>query len=300
MGLFYRIFIPAIILFLSACSWLDKPEKIPAYLYIDKINLNTTYSSEGSNSNDIVDAWVYVDDNPIGVFELPCMVPVLKEGEQKVTIYAGIKADGISSRRRKYPFYEPFIIQNHNFVPGEVDTLNGVDQPIVNYYDNTQIAIWKTGDFEDPGVVFQQDALSDTAMNRVISPAEDVFEGVASGSFVLNASQTFFKANTNENFIFPVTGQSVYMELNYKATNSFIVGLISEYSSNTVQQNNTVVKATYVDGQLVWKKIYIDLTDMVNINSPANSFEVFFLMTKDDGVTNPVVNIDNVKLVYGQ
>jgi len=300
MGLFYRIFIPAIVLFLSSCSWLDQPEKIPAYIYIDKINLSTTYSSEGTNSNDISDAWIYVDDNPIGVFELPCMVPVLHEGEHKLTIYAGIKADGISSRRRKYPFYVPFIIQNHNFVPGVVDTLNGTDQPEVNYYDNTQIAIWKTGDFEDPGVVFQQDALSDTIMNRVTSPAEDVFEGVASGSFTLNATQSFFKANSSENFNFPVTGQSVYMELNYKATNSFTVGLISEYSTTTVQQNNTVVKPTYVNGQLVWKKIYIELTELVNLNSNALNFEVFFLMTKDDGVTDPEVNIDNVKIVYGQ
>ena len=39
----------------------------------------------------------------------------------------------------------------------------------------TNVSIYKTGDFEDPGVVFQQDALSDTAMNRVISPAEDIF-----------------------------------------------------------------------------------------------------------------------------
>ncbi|MFZ5552453.1 MAG: hypothetical protein ACOZCO_05000 [Bacteroidota bacterium] len=300
MGLFYRIFIPALLLFLSSCSWLDKPEKIPAYIYIEKINLTTNYTAEGTNSHDITDAWVYVDDNPVGVFELPAMIPVLKEGTHKLSIYPGIKADGISSRRRKYPFYLPYIISSHVFVPGEVDTLNGADQPVVTYYPNTQIDIWKTGDFEDPGVVFQQDALSDTVMNRITSPPADIFEGVASGLFALSASQTFFKANTSENFQLPATGQSVYMELNYKAANSFTVGLISEYATTTVQQNNTVVRPSYVDGQLVWKKIYIELTELVVANSNAQSFEVFFSMLKDDGVTEPFVVIDNVKIVYGK
>src|SRR5688500_13907587 len=113
------LFISALLL-ISGCKKTVNPEEIPSYLYIDKINLQTL-AGEGTSKQDITDAWVYVQGQAIGVFELPARIPVLAEGNPEVWVYAGIKKDGISSTRVKYPFFKPFITSSVNLVRGNVD-----------------------------------------------------------------------------------------------------------------------------------------------------------------------------------
>ena len=67
---------------LFSCNKFDGDQTIPAYIHIEKITLaDNPIISEGSLSNRITDAWVYVDDELIGAFELPATFPVLKKGE---------------------------------------------------------------------------------------------------------------------------------------------------------------------------------------------------------------------------
>lgn len=279
------------------CSCKKENGDIPSYIYIDEVQLSTT-SQEGSSSADIVDAWVYVDDNPVGCFPLPARIPVLADGFHKISVFGGIKADGISSRRRRYPFYRPFIINSYNFVRGTIDTLNGAKQPVLTYYPSTEMSIWNE-DFTDPFVPFFEDALSDTTMTRTTDPAE-VFEGGASGKMTLTSSQIYMKVSTAENFDLPIGGVPVYVEFNYKANNSFAVGLTSTEVANTIHQDNTIIRPSYDDnGNLVWKKMYCEFTELVSSNINALSQEIYFKMTRDEGVSEAVVLIDNVKVVYG-
>jgi len=50
---------------------INPAEPIPSYIHIDKIDLTTDYSSQGTSSNKITDAWIYVDNELIGAFEMP-------------------------------------------------------------------------------------------------------------------------------------------------------------------------------------------------------------------------------------
>ncbi len=287
-------------LFFSACQLFEQEAEVPSYIYIKHIDLATDYPSQGSASHEITDAWIYMDDNPVGVFPLPCRVPILAEGAHKITVYAGVKADGIASRRRMYPYYKPFIISSFELRRGKVDTLNGANQPVVEYYPTTSINIWKGGDFEDPGVVFGDDPASDTTMERTLVPQE-VFEGNGSGIITLSATQSHFKATTAEDFRFPTDGRPVYMELNYRTNNTLKVGLTATNPGGTVHLDNTNIRPSFDEsGNPVWKKIYVDLSELVNYSFSATSFEVYFRMTKDEGVTVPIAYIDNVKLVYGK
>ncbi|MFN3342702.1 MAG: hypothetical protein ACK40M_08405 [Flavobacteriales bacterium] len=271
--------------------------EIPSYIYIPDIRLTTT-SAQGSTSDDIIDAWVYVDDNPIGCFPLPARVPILAEGNRKISVYGGIKADGISTRRRRYIFYQPFVTNSFTLRRGMVDTLKGAFEPVVSYYPSNQITIWYE-DFTDPFVPFFQDAISDTTINRITDPGE-VFEGAGCGLLTLSATQNFVQVATSENFDLPKGGIPVYLELNYKANQAFAVGLRSIYPSNILNQENTIIRDTYDDnGVLVWKKIYCEFTELVSSNINAISHEIFFRVYKDQGVSVPLVYIDNVRLIYG-
>ena len=110
-------------LLFSSCELYNPSEPIPAYIHIEKFNLTTDYATQGSNSHKITDAWVYVDDQLIGCFELPATFPVITEGTHKVKIVAGIKVNGIASNRGQYPFYNPYE-QIVNFEVGKKITLS--------------------------------------------------------------------------------------------------------------------------------------------------------------------------------
>ena len=53
---------------LMSCE--QETQEIPSYIKINEYSLYTT-ASQGSNSENISDIWVYADDQLIGTFELP-------------------------------------------------------------------------------------------------------------------------------------------------------------------------------------------------------------------------------------
>src|ERR1700679_1828129 len=91
---------------LSSCSLFTPPAIIPCYGHIDSIPLVITNFTQGTSANGINTAWVYVDDNPVGAFQLPCTFPMIATtGQHVVTIFAGVENAGEANNRMKYPFY---------------------------------------------------------------------------------------------------------------------------------------------------------------------------------------------------
>ena len=81
-------------------------QEIPAYISIDSISLTTNYATQGTASQNITDAWVYLDDNLVGAFQLPVKrIPILATGKHKISVQPGIKKDGIGATRTNYVFY---------------------------------------------------------------------------------------------------------------------------------------------------------------------------------------------------
>ena len=76
--LIYKFIALIFLLPVSSCEIFNPEEQVPAYVHLDKIDLNTQ-SDEGSKSHKITDAWVYLDDQLVGTFELPSTFPVLTE-----------------------------------------------------------------------------------------------------------------------------------------------------------------------------------------------------------------------------
>src|ERR1051326_8915965 len=76
----------------SSCSIFDTSEKIPAYIHIDKIAfIPASASWQSPTSVKITDAWVYIDGQLVGAYELPCTFPVQCEGTHNILVEAGIK-----------------------------------------------------------------------------------------------------------------------------------------------------------------------------------------------------------------
>src|SRR5688500_18378665 len=129
----FRSGIPLIIvvLFISGCEIINPPEPVPAYIYIPAFTLDADTLSQGSNAHGITDAWVYVDDNLQGLYELPATFPILLSGSQKIVIRAGIKNNGAGSTRIFYPFYTTYETMV-DLEPNVTDTI----RPVVQYRSN--------------------------------------------------------------------------------------------------------------------------------------------------------------------
>ncbi len=271
-----------VIISLASCK---KNDLVPSYIHIDKITLNSTYETDGSNSSKICDAWVYIDGNLIGIYELPVTFPVLATGSHEIMVRAGVKLNGIAMSRGYYPFYEAYT-STVNLEAERIDTI----QPTVKYYANK--IQWKE-DFEEGGFTLVKYTGSDTAFIKTAVPAE-VFEGSFSAIAKLSDSYKYLLTVSTSDFFIPQTLTPVFLELNYKTNTPFVVGMIGQFQTGGTE----LVRTLIINANNEWNKIYINLTATANYTVNVQSFKVFFEANKLDSIAEPKVFIDNIKLLY--
>lgn len=263
----------------GSCSLFDKPEDIPAYIRINSISLSTNQSLEGSSAHKITDAWVYVDNDLIGAFELPATFPVLKgDGPHVIRIKAGIKMNGISALRIAYPFYNYYEVTD-TLKAGEITTIS----PSIVYRTNTVFA-WRD-DFET-GHTFN-DTITAAELRQ---DASDPFEGSYSGHVHLNADTFACEIQSSNGFSIPTDGREVFLELNYKCSHTFNVGVVT--SSYAHRMSLVINKSD------TWNKIYINITNEVNEAPASSNYKIYLSMVKPANLSVADLYIDNVKLVY--
>lgn len=272
-----------ILLFIFSCK-REPLDLTPSYISIDSIGLTNT-SFQGTNSHSITDAWVYINDQVQGIYELPAKFPVLAEGMQKITIRPGIKINGIASTRMFYPFFQP-IAYNINLVKDSTVKLS----PVTSYHPSVVFA-WLE-DFEDGGISIERTNKSQVDISKTSDPSE-VFEGNYSAKIVLDSNRVMFECYTIN--AYELNGNAInFLELNYKNNYDLHIGVFAYKSGETVQRSVLVLNKTDV-----WKKIYVNLSNAVTENITATNFKVFFGILKGDEDTEiPTVFLDNIKLIH--
>ncbi len=275
----------------TGCYKFEGAQTVPSYIKIDTILLETYYPEQGSNSNAIKDVWIYENDELIGAFELPALLPVLASGNQKLEIRPGIKVNGISSTRAPYPFYQPIIYEDFEFIP---DSVLIIPNATTRYYSNVNFG-W-IEDFERPGLTLTESSSSDTVIIRT-QPANnpDAFvteNSKYSGLISLNTNARVYSATSSNSFPIPNQGSPTLLEINYKTDNYINVGII-------IQENNTFIKIPLViiNHSDKWNKIYINLGPNLSLHPQATDFKVFFESILENDANNASIYLDNIKLI---
>lgn len=226
----------------------------------------------------------------MGVFPLPAYIPVLKEGQKDYRIIPGIKVNGILEDPRTFPFYTE-AKGNITLTSGETTELSLTFE----YKDNVIFSI--NEDFENDNIfsyVYTGNSTSGITNSNI-----DVLEGQHSGLVELDTSNVVMQI-ANETIItgLPTNGSPAYLELSYKNTAEFHVGVIGyvngeptvEYKINLYPKDD-------------WNKIYIELTPELEA-SKLTDYRIIFLMglpldsSNQPKVDNAEVNIDNIKLLH--
>lgn len=280
-----RLLLIAISTFLSACSLFDKEEPLPAYLYVSEFSLTTDYLSQGTASQRITDCWVFVDEQLIGAFELPARIPILKYGNRKINVSAGIMLNGIEKSRAAYPFYKP-VIFDIDLQPGKVDTLS----PTTTYQTFADFEYME--DFESPGISLTNTVRSDTTVLQISDPAK-VFEGSKCMGIYLDDTKRVFEGTTIQTLNLPTRGEEVFMEMNFKSNNSFSIGL------TVIAPDGLSVNIPYLvlNPNTNWRKIYINFTPVTGAQPAGSRFKLFIASTQDNPGTLPEILIDNIKVI---
>ena len=263
------------LLIISACQKEENPNTITAYFKIDAITLD-----ENNTTINITDAWVYVNDQLQGVYELPATFPVLETDSQTLRIKAGIKSNGIASSRIAYPFYASDTA-TVIFTPNQTITIN----PTVSYLKSTHFDL---EDFEGAGVDLETTVISDTTLLEFTDSLANQY-----GGGVLNDSLITFEIATDELFDLPQAGAPVFLELDYTSNTQFLVGVYINYPQSVVQKD-----LLWINPKDDWNKIYINLTQAISEGINATSFKVFIGMKRAFSLKKNELYFDNVKVVY--
>jgi len=274
--------VPGILL--NSCDKFKGDQTVPAYISIDSIYL-TTNLSQGSSSAAIVDAWVYLDDDLIGAFQLPATVPVLARGRHNLKILPGIKVNGIAATRENYPFFAE-IEQQVELTEGEITSL-GVQK--TSYIPTTVFDLVE--DFEGVSIAFDTTPRSDVPLLLTEPGSPLTFEGNHSGMVQMDTTNEFFECVNEKDFLIPFA--PVFMEMNFRTNNVFVVGVYL-YGITTIQQVPIIYLNPTGDQ---WKKIYINLTNSLNAYPGMQKFRIFISAIQYESVAEALLLFDNIKVV---
>jgi hypothetical protein len=272
---------------LQGCDLINPKEKEPAYLYIPSFTFQAN-ATQGTSSESITEVWVYSNDQSLGVFDLPAKIPILDQGNTDIRIFAGIKSNGISNSRIRYPFYAPFDT-TLTISAFQIDTII----PNFTYYN--QVVINEKG-FESGNFLSQTGANNGTFSTT--NNNLQVFEGARSGLGHLDAgaSLLYFKDDDNLNY---TSGNNVFLEMNYSSNNTFSVGFITTTGGITAKNMALIINPTSSGDGLspVWKKIYIDFGYLL-MQNPNAQFHEWYIESVPSSSSVPVnIFLDNLKWV---
>lgn len=255
----------------------------PAYIKIDRINFYTN-GEEGAPSHGIEMVNVFINDNSVGIYQLPCEFPVLQTGTQKIDVRPMIKEMA----------REGFKLFSLTDVYDTVVTIEAQQTiqlfPEFRYVNNREL-VW-IEDFND--LVSSLNIRLGTLDTMIIENLPSIsLDGTPYIKLDLGVGETFFEIETQDLFALPGDGRDVYLEMDYRSNMQFTLGVIANSPSEVVFIPSVTPFSTN-DG---WRKAYIQLRDELRNQRPNTRFKIY-LRGINNQVDRPLLYFDNFKLIY--
>lgn len=261
----------------------------PSWIEIKEFTVEKNPSlnnNEGDLSNNaFTNGWVYINEEFIGIFELPCKIPVLKSGAASIRVYPTILNNGVSATKKLFPFTEPYET-TMELVQNETVTI----EPVSRYTAGT--TFW-VEDFEGSTIKITD---GNDTQTSILPQSED---GNTYGRVTLTPEASRWSAyislelSDQTPFTFPV-GSEIYLEFECKNTHPIKTNCTWVKTDGTVGNQVYYGASAYNQG---WKKMYIDYTETIAY-SGGYGFWFGFTCDLPEGETEATILIDNIKVVY--
>jgi|GEM_PF-1447661 len=263
---------------LFSCNWGEFKKLDPAFLKIDAVHVQNS-SSTLETFHAVEDLWVFLDDVYIGTYPVLTEIPVLDQGPGKlIRIFPGIREFGIRSRAEIYNLMDPFTVPT-DLQPGAVYSI----APLFKYKLNNKALFFE--DFENNNQFIND--LDQDKTNHLTRSTLTRQEGDFSGMIVNDVQHPVTEAGTSGIRI----PTSAFLELSFKSTHDFNIGVNTINGSNQNKNYFLVLKATPA-----WKKVYIPLREVVDQNLEL----VYQLLIRSEFRPDPAspVSVDTLFLDY--
>jgi hypothetical protein len=274
-----------LIMFYS-CNLINPDEPAPAYIFIDEFSVVTT-PGQGTNRNAITELWVYSNADIVGVFDLPAQIPIIGNGNEQLTIFAGIKNNGIGTTRIRYPFFATY---------DTVLNLNSLDEfrlsPVFTYYDEVQID--NSRNFET-GNTFVAGPNNQGSLQLI-----DDSQIAADGNRCIKVSMgdaSYMQFIDNSNLLMDA-GNTVFLEMDYSCNNTFAVGVYVVQGGNSSKVPVLFLTPTTPEAGMIpeWNRVYVDF-GAIAIQYPQADYYRIYVESSSNESTSPTVFLDNLKIV---
>jgi len=275
-----------LMLLISACSRSDV-NQLPAFLQSGDVSLSTL-TNQGSNSSAISELWFYSDGDILGIVDTPVSLPLLKSGMQTITVFPGIKNNGMGTSRIRYPFYTSF--DTALFIePGGRYTI----EPQFSYLSSALVDA--TRNFET-GNTFVEATANSGVMELLNDPALAA-SGVRCVRMTLPAGEALL-SYLDETNIELDAGAVAFLEMDYSCNNTFVVGVYTINGGNSSKVPVLYLTPTH-DGNSAnpeWNKIYMDLGMVASQYPNTDSYRLYIECTAGEALS-PQIYIDDIKIV---
>lgn len=289
-------------LILAACTE-DKLSPVPSYISVDSFSFQDNGpDSTGYPTQRISDVWIFVNNQVIGSYAIPTgRIPVLADGNARISLQAGIFTDGIRKSRVYYPFYQAW----------DCDTILTKEatlhlKPHFRFFPN-----WKGKSLKKPFTFYQDFEWSDSGCvkgdNGTIDPVREFHNGTASEALF---GKRYLKLSTiGENDVIDLSnnvyvpletnGNPVYLEFDYKSTCQVQVGVRGRVGTTAIG----VAEDLILNPNQEWTKIYVSLSDETGQFHPEvlaqkkPAYFRFFIRTIPPPGAGQSFCIDNIRLL---
>ncbi len=269
---------------LNSCKVLEPAPPAASFIHIDSIPVSSDYSTQGSNSSRVTDAWVLYNNAYLGTFPLPADFPVFGEGPHLIQVKAGVIENGISSIRSAYPKYDLY----DTIVTLTVNQKT-VITPSVTYLPG--VVFSQLEDFDDASLSLIPANTNDAQLTITQTGDPDAFEN-NSGTVTLDANHPVFEVSSATPFSLPLDVPS-YLEIDYKCENEFSIGIYITTSSGVVKSPLLTVKSSDE-----WKKLYVSLSDLGGVQPDALYYKIYLRAEKSSILNQAKLLFDNLKIVH--
>jgi len=275
-----------LVLFSLLINFSCNKEKLKAptasFIVVPEASVTTTVALQGAGSHKITDIWFYVDGKFQGVYPIGSVMPVVASNSADIVMYAGIKNNGISSTRLPYSFYKG-IEFTKTLEAGKTYSI----YPAFEYRSGLNFTI---DDFESTGTHFI--SVGDSAYTLTSWSNQSVaYGGVGRSLFMgMSDAKPTARMQSSTPIVLPLSGATVYLELDYKCNQQIIVGVRGYNGVDNPDRDAVVLTPT--EG---WNKVYIQLTSVINAQPTFSTYKLYVKAYKD--VASPEIYIDNVKLI---
>lgn len=269
---------------LSGCI---KNNPMPTWIKVSKFTLvDNPDINEGELTENITDGWIYINDKFVGIFELPCKIPVLYSGsDMKISVYPTVRMNGIHETKQQHPYLEGYYV-NKDLHENDTTFIN----PITRYTSNTEFWI---EDFQAGSIKLING--TDNLANIVLTN-DPLVPNNRYGKITLTPEINTWSVYTADAMVY-TRGARVIMEFDYCNTTGISARVNAGKIDGTITEHYFVLVNKQDKDNLVWKKIYLDFTETVNLSGGYKFWHALKSYVNSDSASD-VVMIDNIKLIY--